>query len=43
MKTQSDRTFQKDIQIVNASHEYEFLAGAAATATFLLLELSQVL
>ena len=28
-----NRDFQKDIQIVNASHEYEFLAGAAATAT----------
>jgi len=28
-----DRSFQKDIQIVNASHELEFLAGAAATAT----------
>ena len=28
-----DRSFQKDIQIVNASSEYEFLAGAAATAT----------
>ena len=27
-----NRDFQKDIQIVNASHEYEFLAGAAATA-----------
>ena len=28
----SDRNFQKDIQIVNASAQYEFLAGAAATA-----------
>jgi len=28
----SDRGFQKEIQIVNASSEYEFLAGAAATA-----------
>ena len=28
-----DRSFQKDIQIVNASAQYEFLAGAAATAT----------
>ncbi len=28
-----DRNFQKDLQIVNASHELEFLAGAAATAT----------
>ena len=27
-----NRDFQKDIQIVNASHQYEFLAGAAATA-----------
>ena len=27
-----NRDFQKDIQIVNASSEYEFLAGAAATA-----------
>ena len=27
-----DRSFQKDIQIVNASSTYEFLAGAAATA-----------
>ena len=27
----SDRNFQKDIQIVNASAQYEFLAGAAAT------------
>ena len=27
-----NRNFQKDIQIVNASSEYEFLAGAAATA-----------
>ena len=28
----SDRNFQKDIQIVNASAQYEFLAVAAATA-----------
>ena len=28
-----DRSFQKELQIVNASHELEFLAGAAATAT----------
>ena len=28
----TDRNFQKDIQIVNASAQYEFIAGAAATA-----------
>ena len=27
-----DRQFQKDIQIVNASSTYEYLAGAAGTA-----------
>ena len=33
MKNPIDRSFQNDIQIVNASAQYEFLAGAAATAT----------